>query len=150
MEEEVSYGKQRKLVTVFLEINPRGAVRVTSKGKHSPRAKGYHKYMNAVRWLYRASLVNQGLSSDVLPEGEIVEMDFGIEIESGSKLMLSRVGQYHKKKPDWDNLCKAFLDSLFYKRGMDDSHIYHVGKVTKRWVAQGEGYISCTFFISCS
>lgn len=42
----------------------------------------------------------------------------------------------HQSKPDWDNLSKAFFDSLM----SEDKYIADV-RVTKRWVNQEEGYI---------
>lgn len=42
-------------------------------------------------------------------------------------------GQPHQTKPDWDNCCKAFVDSL---RG-DDAGIWTVDGVYKRWAYRG-------------
>lgn len=42
----------------------------------------------------------------------------------------------HQSKPDWDNLSKAFFDSLM----SEDKYIADV-RVTKKWVHQDEGYI---------
>jgi len=42
----------------------------------------------------------------------------------------------HQNKPDWDNLAKAFFDSICH----EDMHIADV-RVTKRWVNQQEGWI---------
>jgi Holliday junction resolvase RusA-like endonuclease len=42
----------------------------------------------------------------------------------------------HQSKPDWDNLAKAFFDSML----SEDKYIADV-RVTKRWVNQPEGYI---------
>ena len=42
----------------------------------------------------------------------------------------------HQSKPDWDNLAKAFFDSMF----SEDMHIADV-RVTKRWVNAENGYI---------
>jgi Holliday junction resolvase RusA-like endonuclease len=42
----------------------------------------------------------------------------------------------HQSKPDWDNLSKAFFDSLM----SEDKYIADV-RVTKKWVNQEEGYI---------
>tara|TARA_R110000868_G_scaffold36279_7_gene128963 strand:+ start:10786 stop:11241 length:456 start_codon:yes stop_codon:yes gene_type:complete len=44
--------------------------------------------------------------------------------------------QLHQSKPDWDNLAKAFFDSLF----LEDMHIADV-RVTKRWVNAEKGWI---------
>lgn len=44
--------------------------------------------------------------------------------------------QLHQSRPDWDNLAKAFFDSMF----SEDMHIADV-RVTKRWVNQDTGWI---------
>lgn len=43
----------------------------------------------------------------------------------------------HRKKPDLDNLLKAFLDSLF----VEDKTISHLGEVSKYWVEGEKGWI---------
>jgi Holliday junction resolvase RusA-like endonuclease len=42
----------------------------------------------------------------------------------------------HQNKPDWDNLAKAFFDSLL----LEDMYIADV-RVTKKWVNQETGWI---------
>jgi len=42
----------------------------------------------------------------------------------------------HQSKPDWDNLAKAFFDSML----TEDKHIADV-RVTKKWVHADNGYI---------
>ena len=42
----------------------------------------------------------------------------------------------HQSKPDWDNLAKAFFDSML----TEDMHIADV-RVTKKWVNQEKGWI---------
>ena len=42
----------------------------------------------------------------------------------------------HQSKPDWDNLAKAFFDSIC----KEDMHIADV-RVTKKWVNQENGWI---------
>lgn len=46
----------------------------------------------------------------------------------------------HQSRPDWDNLAKAFFDSLF----SEDMHIADV-RVTKRWVNSEFGWIEFLF-----
>jgi len=43
----------------------------------------------------------------------------------------------HRKKPDLDNLLKAFLDSLF----TEDKKVAHLGEVSKYWVDGDQGWI---------
>lgn len=47
--------------------------------------------------------------------------------------------QLHQSKPDWDNLAKAFFDSLL----TEDKYIADM-RVTKRWVNQERGWIEFT------
>ncbi len=42
----------------------------------------------------------------------------------------------HQEKPDWDNLAKAFFDSLF----SEDKHIADM-RITKKWVNAEHGWI---------
>lgn len=137
----------RKEVQVYININPKGYVRMTKRSRFTDAAKRYHAYMSALKVLYRASLTAQGLSPKLLPKGELGDIEFGIEVPSKNKKYDKRVGEYHTMKPDWDNLCKALQDSIFYGEEKDDSHVYKVGSVEKKWVAVGDGYIKFSFFI---
>lgn len=49
----------------------------------------------------------------------------------------ANVNKLHRKKPDLDNLLKAFLDSLF----VEDKTISHIGEVSKYWVDSEQGWI---------
>jgi Holliday junction resolvase RusA-like endonuclease len=49
----------------------------------------------------------------------------------------ANVNRLHRKKPDLDNLLKAFLDSLF----TEDKTISHLGEVSKYWVDSEQGWI---------
>lgn len=49
----------------------------------------------------------------------------------------ANVNRLHRKKPDLDNLLKAFLDSLF----VEDKTISHIGEVSKYWVDSEQGWI---------
>jgi Holliday junction resolvase RusA-like endonuclease len=44
--------------------------------------------------------------------------------------------QLHQSKPDWDNLAKAFFDSLMF----EDKHIADV-RITKKWINHETGHI---------
>lgn len=146
MEQEAVYHtkQDKKQIEIILAINPMGAVRTTHKGKHKPRAKKYHQWMEQVQWLYRKALLDQKLSTKTLPDGVIDYMEFGIEV---GKTTTKRIGKPHTLKPDWDNLSKAFLDSIFYKADKDDCEIHTVGGVKKIWTAQKKGYIKVLFKI---
>lgn len=49
----------------------------------------------------------------------------------------ANINRLHRKKPDLDNLLKAFLDSLF----VEDKTISHIGEVSKYWVDAERGWI---------
>ena len=49
----------------------------------------------------------------------------------------AHVNRLHRKKPDLDNLLKAFLDSLF----VEDKTISHIAEVSKYWVEAEQGWI---------
>jgi Holliday junction resolvase RusA-like endonuclease len=48
----------------------------------------------------------------------------------------------HQSRPDWDNLAKAFFDSML----SEDMHIADV-RVTKRWVNQEKGWIEFLHYL---
>lgn len=155
MEQEVSYGERAKeLVEVKIMIEPMGAVRTTRKGQHTARAQKYHDWKKAVEWLWREAMIKQKLPLNTTLSSEIVGIEFGLEIPSLETKSLSKaelqkrkalIGKPHTKKPDIDNLFKAFVDTICYKG--DDSHIHTVGKMCKVYADRGEGYIRVRFFI---
>jgi len=155
MEEAVSYGtKAQELVEVIIMIEPMGAVRTTRKGQHTERAQKYHKWKQAVEWLWREAMIKQKLPLNTTLSSEIVSLEFGLEIPSLETKSLSKaelakrkamIGKPHMKKPDIDNLFKAFVDTICYKG--DDSHIHTIGKMKKVYADRGEGYIKIKFFI---
>ncbi len=134
-----------KTRTIELEITPQGAVR--SNGKNSmyhptkgKRLKRYVQYKKDLALLMRA----QGIEN--LP-GEIEELVFMMPIPNpqiGSKKIkaekLSRIGNPHQMKPDFDNLIKPILDAS----GKDDSHVWRCGELKKLWTEFGKGKIIIT------
>ena len=134
--------ENKKQIELVLKVNPMGAVRSTRQGKHAPRVKKYHDWMEKVQWLYRQALLDQKLSTKTLPDGVIDYIEFGIEVGKTTK---KRVGLPHTIKPDWDNLSKGFLDAIFYKKDIDDCTIHTVGSVKKVWTEQAKGYIKIGF-----
>jgi Holliday junction resolvase RusA-like endonuclease len=134
-----------KTRTIELEITPQGAVR--SNGKNSmyhptkgKRLKRYVQYKKDLALLMRT----QGIEN--LP-GEIEELVFMMPIPNpqvGSKKIkaekLSRIGNPHQMKPDFDNLIKPILDAS----GKDDSHVWRCGELKKIWTEFGKGKIIIT------
>ena len=131
-----------KIIEVKLNITPQGAVR--SNGKNSmyhptkgPRIKKYVQYKKDLIQLMK----DNGISN--MPE-EIEYIYFMMPIpnpEVGSKKVkaekLSRIGNPHKQKPDFDNLIKPILDAS----GKDDSHIWRCGELQKLWTDFNDGSI---------
>ena len=145
-------GEQEKIVETFLiDIEPMGAVRTTAKGKFTDRAKKYHAWMKSVQWLWKAALMKAGHDSAMYIGNEIIKIEFGLSIPNPETKSLTKVekmhrealvGKPHMQKPDWDNLCKAFIDAVCY--GGDDSHIHTVGGIKKVWAPYQKGYIKIT------
>jgi Holliday junction resolvase RusA-like endonuclease len=46
-------------------------------------------------------------------------------------------GEPHTQRPDLDNLAKSILDAVHE----DDSHLWHLGSMSKRWTHSPEGFI---------
>ena len=138
--------------TYTIAIEPMGAVRsngkksMYQKGKdgkptaNSLRIKKYVSYKTELAWLMKA----QGLKK--IP-AEIESITFMIPIPDpsiGPKSVrlekLSRIGQPHQLKPDFDNLIKPILDA----NGEDDSYVWRCGEMRKYWTEFGKGQIIIT------
>lgn len=131
-----------KIVEIKLSITPQGAVR--SNGKNSmyhptkgPRLRRYVQYKKDLVQLMK----DNGIAN--MPE-EIEHIYFMMPIpnpEKGSKKIkaekLSRIGNPHKQKPDFDNLIKPILDAS----GKDDAHVWRCGEMRKIWTEYEDGSI---------
>jgi Holliday junction resolvase RusA-like endonuclease len=127
---------------IEINITPQGAVRSNGrKSMYHPtkgkRIKSYVKYKKDLAFLMKV----KGISN--LPD-ELEAITFYMPIPNpnvGSKKIkaekLSRIGQAHKQKPDFDNLIKPILDAA----GKDDSHIWRCGEIKKIWTEFGKGRI---------
>ena len=135
------------MVEILLDIEPMGAVRVTSKGKFSERAVKYHHWMATVKWLWVKECLDRGYSKNFVLPGVIEYIEFGLSIndpdKKGNKGAVHLVGKPYMKKPDLDNLYKAFIDAVCYKG--DDSHIWCVNGMRKVYSNYGKGYIFVKF-----
>jgi len=165
MEDEVLYlrkgEKEVEIIDVIIPIEPMGAVRENrnskwGSGAAAKRVNKYHDWKKSVQVLWLQAMLKMGYPANTIPKGEIISFEFGMSIlnpegKSVSKKekqkRLDMVGEYHTKKPDWDNLCKAFIDALYYGKDIDDCTIYKVGSVEKRYAHYGEGYIRIIFAI---
>ena len=133
------------MVTIEIDITPQGAVRSNGKGSmyhptKGPRLKRYVKYKKDLAFLMKINKIGN------LP-GEIEGLTFMMPIPNpavGSKKVreekLSRIGNPHQMKPDFDNLIKPVLDAS----GKDDSHVWRCGEMKKIWTNFGNGKIIIT------
>lgn len=146
-----------KVMTLLVKITPRGALRMNAKGKYGPRVKPYIQWKKDVQWIWRAACIEQGLSPNLIFEtGVIVGIDFGIPIPNPETKGISKeekqrrlnlIGNPHQKKPDLDNMLKAFIDALYYGKEQDDCHIHTVGLMRKFWTDHKSGHILVTFSV---
>jgi len=132
-----------KVLEFRMEIEPMGAVRTTRQGKYSERAVKYHEWMTKLKWLWINECLQKGLDKQYILPDSIDYIEFGLSINDPSKKsnknVVSMIGMPHQKKPDLDNLYKALVDSICYKK--DDSHIWEVGKMKKIYSDFQKGYI---------
>ncbi|MFK7696410.1 RusA family crossover junction endodeoxyribonuclease [Paenibacillus sp. HJGM_3] len=92
----------------YIEIAPRGAVRMTQKGKFMDKsAMAYLSYKNEIGYKLR-EMYPEPMKTPVA-----VNMTFWMPIpSSGSKRQQFEMnGRPHQKRPDIDNLIKGFFDA---------------------------------------
>jgi len=144
-----------KFIEIDIDIIPMGAVRVNAKGKQTPRAVAYHHWMDSFRWLWAQACIKAGIPGNSVLPGKIYSMEFGLPIPDptiGTKKViaekLARIGQEHLKKPDIDNIYKAVVDSIFYKKiGKNDSAIWNITNgLSKVYTPFGSGYVRIKFY----
>jgi Holliday junction resolvase RusA-like endonuclease len=135
--------KERKVV---FDINPQTNVRATQGDRiffKIPRDKlrpeGLKRLMRLERYNdYKISLSAIAKSKRFAPPEQGGHLVFYIPVpKSWKKYRKEEMHmKLHQSKPDWDNLAKAFFDSMF----AEDMHIADV-RVTKRWVNLERGWI---------
>jgi len=133
-----------------LDIEPMGAVRSTQKGQFTKSVVKYHDWMKKVGWLWKINVLNNNLNPEFSIPEKIDFITFALSIPDPNKSTkkekedrLSLIGNPHKKKPDIDNLFKAFTDAVCYKK--DDSHIHTVCNMRKIYAPCNEGHILVGF-----
>jgi len=149
-----------ELLEVVIPIEPMGAVRENKNtkwgsGAAAKKANEYHAWKHSVQVLWIQAMLKLKLPKDTIPLGVIHSFEFGLSIPNPDVKSLSKVkrqerldliGTPHKKKPDWDNLCKAFIDALYYKKDIDDGSIWKVSAgIEKVYTAYGKGYVKIVF-----
>jgi Holliday junction resolvase RusA-like endonuclease len=135
--------KERKVV---FDINPQTNVRATQGDRiffKIPREKlrpeGLKRLMRLERYNeYKLSLSAIAKSKRFAPPEQGGHLVFYIPVpKSWKKYKKEEMHmKLHQSKPDWDNLAKAFFDSML----AEDMHIADV-RVTKRWVNLERGWI---------
>lgn len=135
--------KERKVV---FKINPQTHVRATQGDRiffKIPRDKlrpeGLKRLMRLERYNdYKLTLGGMAKAMRFTPPEQGGWLIFYIPVSKSWKKYKKEAMhlKLHQNKPDWDNLAKAFFDSLL----IEDMYIADV-RVTKRWVNQETGWI---------
>ena len=113
---------------MVIDIEPMTYRRMTYRGKWQEKNKKYHEYMKEVQ--DHADEVGFVLASSV-------EINFIIPVRKSwsKKKQKEMLGLPQQVAPDLDNLVKAVIDALCYKR-CNDSFV-HTIKARKRWGKKG-------------
>ena len=131
---------------VIFEITPQTHVRSTQGDRiyfRIPRDKlrpaGLKRLLRLERYnKYKVDLLALSKSKRFSPPEQGGHLTFYIPVpKTWKKYKKEEMHlQLHQSKPDWDNLAKAFFDSLL----TEDKYIADM-RVTKRWVNQERGWI---------
>ena len=138
----------RKKVT--LDINPQTHVRATQGDSiffKIPRDKlrpgGLKRLMRLERYNeYKLEVAAHFKAKRILMPDQGIHIEFYIPVPKTWKKYKKEQYhlQLHQSTPDWDNLAKAFFDSLLHQdKGIADI------RVTKLWVNQENGWIEFTY-----
>lgn len=131
--------------TVF-KINPQTHVRSTQGDRiyfriprHKLRPPGLKRLLRLERYnQYKVDLLALAKAKRFTPPEQGGHLIFYIPVPKTWKKYKKEQYhlQLHQSTPDWDNLAKAFFDSLLHQdKGIADIH------VTKKWVNQETGWI---------
>lgn len=130
----------------ILKISPQTHVRATQNdrilfriGKNNLRPSGLKRLLRLEKYNeYKVSLSALAKSEKFIPPEQGIHLTFYIPVPKTWRKHKkeSMHMQLHQSKPDWDNLAKAFFDSLMY----EDKHIADV-RITKKWVNEEHGWI---------
>lgn len=115
---------------ININIRPFPAVRVNWKWwRFTERAKEYHNNMNILRALVNKDI--QIIRQSLLDWN--YEIIFYFEIPKSKKKTIFEE-MPHTGKPDIDNLYKAFTDTMFYWYTLNDSNIWKINAIKRRWL----------------
>lgn len=98
--------------------------------KSTWKHRDYHKYMQ---------LIQEKVKESKLVPGEALCLTFRIPMPKSwsKKKRVEHKYNPHKQRPDIDNLVKAVLDALFYKKKGGDSRVWEIVAM-KVWAEEGE------------
>lgn len=112
--------------TKIIAVEPMGAPRLVRSDKWGKRpvVQRYHAYKDTIRLT---------LPNYELPEELTIDFWIAMPASWSAKKKASLGGQYHRQKPDIDNLVKGFMDAFH----TDDAHVAVI-QAGKHWCAEGE------------
>lgn len=117
----------KKTDSLTLNVAPMGYRRMTKASiwKH----RDYHEYTKHIK----DQADEQGFEAK-----DCLGMDFWIPMPKSWSKKRRKAHDYrpHKQRPDLDNLVKAMLDALFYKKEGGDSKVWTL-KAAKYWSEEG-------------
>lgn len=116
--------------SIYIHMQPFWAVRSTKKWKFNDRSTKYHEQMNSLRlliWQDKERII-QALLDWKLRLFCLFEMP-----KSWSKKKKEKMKNTPKlSKPDSDNCWKAFVDTIFYNTGINDSKVWNIMSQNRR------------------
>lgn len=109
--------------SLIIPIKPMGKPRMTQRDRWAKRdcVLRYHAFRDEMRLR-----VGNKIPSDIVRLSWIAYLP--IPKSWSKKKKAEMAGQYHRQKPDRDNIDKAILDSLF-----SEDCMIAAGQITKRW-----------------
>lgn len=136
--------------TVRFNINPQTHVRATFGDRkifmiprNQLRPEGLKRLMRLEKYNeYKSDLWALSKSKKFVPPEQGGHLIFYIPVpKSWAKYKKAEMhNKLHQSTPDWDNLAKAFFDSIL----SEDKYIADV-RVTKKWVNKEEGWIDFVY-----
>lgn len=128
----------QKAPTLFIPIEPMGAVRTTQKQKHTdPRYARYAAYKQELGYMVgsRVSFIPSGQAIVItdltfhMPMNE--NKQTSVLVDGKRKTIKTVEGMPHIKTPDIDNLIKGLFDSLNKVAWADDNQVFQITNVKK-------------------
>jgi Holliday junction resolvase RusA-like endonuclease len=137
---------------VIFEIDPQTHVRATQGDRilfRIPRVKLRPASLKRLERLekyndYKIALKTLARSKNFIPPEQGGHLVFYIPVPKSWKIHKKHDMhmKLHQSTPDWDNLAKAFFDSILD----EDKYISDV-RVTKKWVNHDNGWIEFLFYL---